>query len=1061
MSAVKAIKSMKETRNRSPTRSMTPPSMEKKDDVFVNEIKVGYMILAQALAALLKSLIRKNFNYWAQLYASRYNQHRFVRANTAASEIQNWYKTVKVTSRQSWQRLQHAIQMCLHRRKAIKSLLNFEMGRRKALVKIHRCIALRRRCHFASRSMERITRWKLLLRKTHYRIVRNAAARHIQRWRRMVASRPEKDRMLILLIIRCGGYSIVRPKIPARHISRGFLEGVNACISQLQKAWFASKGQMALYMLFAARRARLAYEAMLNENATKIQYSWRAYLWIKLMLAAITHNRARRMFRVFRHYQYRKWLRPNKIRRKHRMAIRIQKLFKKNHWLYTLKVRFKLRKALLIFTRAKKTMSAIYIQRAYRSHVAWEKWKKEEARKFYAQQRQKGEIVIKNVCKIQLNWRRNKQPPTSLGFPRHVTMTVRRIKRRQNLQLYIFAMNLQRLARKWLDKRHKALAAKRLKAANTIWRIAKTYVLKQAVWDRVQGTMYKKNKVASVMKKCFRKYLFWRCIKLRCAIRKAINNYYSLQNNAVRRIQRFLTNKITQYYSAVRIAGRRQLKKRRERDAIERFLRIKQKAARFIQHFFKYITYWKQLKIKIDIIRKAIARANLEKKSAISISKYVKYAVAWKRYNRAIKAKYDRIEAERIKREHTLASNTVGKYWRRHKEKYQLNKRFVLRKKMIDVYNELKTAREIAEYERKEALEDVKRTEENMQATIAASWHQGSDATGRNYYYNYVTGESSWIPPEGWKGRALTTWIRNMDERLNVYYYNQQTGESSWLPPCVSCGEQGQRYCAECDVAYCVTCYELNHNEDCDESMQNHTWSLTEYERDVLKAGEVYCIDCKRRTATKVCNTCWDPYCDDCFKYAHHAGNLRLHKGIAYKRAKAGWMVVKARIAGESDYYVNGTTGVTTFEKPEEFLSESELVHKQNFLVHKQNAEELIKQVEKLQYDLESACYERDTVIFDALNGGGKLGEILAKRNAKKKATKSVNMLDSLQSQGDVVLQAQVKNAEPPGFFTKLFYGDKREYRGDMLNPDDRRRGAEKTEYIKSLIDDVENPKKK
>jgi hypothetical protein len=170
-------------------------------------------------------------------------------------------------------------------------------------------------------------------------------------------------------------------------------------------------------------------------------------------------------------------------------------------------------------------------------------------------------------------------------------------------------------------------------------------------------------------------------------------------------------------------------------------------------------------------------------------------------------------------------------------------------------------------------------------------------------------------------------------------------------------------------------------------------------------------------------------------------------------------MVVKARIPGESDYYVNGTTGVTTFEKPEEFLSESELVHKQNFMVHKQNAEELIKQVEKLQYDLEAACYERDTVIFDALNGGGKLGEILAKRNAKKKATKSVNVLDSLQSQGDVVLQAQVKNMEPPGFFSKLFYGDKREYRGDMLNPDDRRRGADKTEYIKSLIDEVEKKK--
>jgi tRNA A22 N-methylase len=42
MSAVKAIKSMKETRNRSPTRSMSPPLVDKKDEVIAKKINKRY-----------------------------------------------------------------------------------------------------------------------------------------------------------------------------------------------------------------------------------------------------------------------------------------------------------------------------------------------------------------------------------------------------------------------------------------------------------------------------------------------------------------------------------------------------------------------------------------------------------------------------------------------------------------------------------------------------------------------------------------------------------------------------------------------------------------------------------------------------------------------------------------------------------------------------------------------------------------------------------------------------------------------------------------------------------
>ena len=37
---------------------------------------------------------------------------------------------------------------------------------------------------------------------------------------------------------------------------------------------------------------------------------------------------------------------------------------------------------------------------------------------------------------------------------------------------------------------------------------------------------------------------------------------------------------------------------------------------------------------------------------------------------------------------------------------------------------------------------------------------QGSDANGRNYYYNYVTGASQWDPPENWAINLADQWVR-------------------------------------------------------------------------------------------------------------------------------------------------------------------------------------------------------------------------------------------------------------------------------------------------------------
>jgi hypothetical protein len=137
-------------------------------------------------------------------------------------------------------------------------------------------------------------------------------------------------------------------------------------------------------------------------------------------------------------------------------------------------------------------------------------------------------------------------------------------------------------------------------------------------------------------------------------------------------------------------------------------------------------------------------------------------------------------------------------------------------------------------------------------------------------------------------------------------------------------------------------------------------------------------------------------------------------------------------------------------------MSHAELVYYQNYISHKAMAESHIKTIEKLQYDLEAACFERDTVIFDALNGGGNIGAILAKRQQGKVKKPQRGEL-KLDKQGDVIANAAVDNAKPVGFLSKLFSGKDQEHRSGMLAPDDRRRGKAQSDFIKNLIDDVEH----
>lgn len=1015
--------------------------------VKMNEIQIGFMVIGERLIHLLHTVLSKKFKIWALLHASRYAAIKYQRYAYFVIQIQRWYRHMTIIKKEPWKMLEHAIQTCLHRRRAIKYMLQLEFSRRQAAIKIRRGIATRRRFHFAARAIQRVFRWVLLYRRIRWRLTRITAARKIQSWRKMLLCRDATDWLLIHLILRSGGYSIVHRKVPKKHAKAwSFLYSVNACISQLQKAWFVSRGNFSLFIKAQARKAKMAHEKLLNDMATLIQSNYRAHLWYLLTLAAFQNNRARRIQRGFRSYQYRCWnLRIIQIRR-HRLTQRIQRAYRTHRWLLFLRNRFKSRKYLIVFLRAKKQLSAIYIQRCYRAKKVYELKKKEEMRQFFALQRLQALQVLKTISKIQRNWRQLKNPAK---FPRHVYLVMKRLYLEKRRKLNTNALIIQKRVKIFIEK----IAAEMLKlknmSAEVIARVTKKYLLRLAIFDRVRATIERRNRASNVIKRNLRGGLWWRLMSIRFSLMRARIDYKILIQQSANSIQRILHGKYMEYHAAVRVAGRRQLWKRRKREEEDRIWKINDKASRKIQKLFKGIKKWNFALRKVAKYRKLF----IERRSAKSIQKLFRSIRCWARYRRVIAAKYARIEAERIAKIHTKASNTIGFFWRRHKELQALSLRFVLRRKMLDVYYDLKAKREKAEADRLDALDDVRKTNENLNTTIAASWKQGSDTQGRNYYYNYVTGESQWLPPENWVMKTLDVYIRSIDERMNVYYYNQQTGDSRWLPPCVICALESSKWCVDCGVAYCDDHFDNTHSIEADETMQDHTWSAVEYEKEKLSPGDIYCVECKRRTAKRMCTTCWDAYCDDCFKFVHHIGALKFHKTIPYRKAKKGWICVKGRVSGEQDYYINGTTGETTFDKPEELMSPQERIYFENFKSHQKQAEDHVKSIEQLQIDLEATKYERDSILYEALNGNKNVASLLRKKPKEKLG---------IDETGSDVLAATISNAKQSGGggIMSIFTGDKAgAYRQNILRPTERVRGKARSDYIKSLLD--EDDKKK
>ena len=285
-------------------------------------------------------------------------------------------------------------------------------------------------------------------------------------------------------------------------------------------------------------------------------------------------------------------------------------------------------------------------------------------------------------------------------------------------------------------------------------------------------------------------------------------------------------------------------------------------------------------------------------------------------------------------------------------QRYLLKLRFRARARQLEAFAEADRRVLGAKGAAGEALEAQEAAEDALELMKLAGWKMGADATGANYYYNWVTGESSWEKPEGWEPPVADVWVKNTDPKGNVFYFNQITQETAWFPPCAVCNRnEARKICFDCGSKnYCNDCFDAAHHHDgVEPEMAEHRWKGADADKEELKHGEKFCVLCATRVAREVCTTCRDAYCNQCFKESHAVGALAAHQSMAFDEYKKGWQEVRGRVEGEATYYFHASTGQNTYEKPTELMLDDERAEHEKYVKWRAACEAHNKKIDKLQ----------------------------------------------------------------------------------------------------------------
>lgn len=579
----------------------------------MNEKQLGCLVISKQFFNLFNQLCYNKFYKWAFYYSSRYNAVRSKRLNLIATEIQTWYRHCKLLRKEPFRRFTEAVLSCLHKRRAIKHLVQFEMSRRNALEKIRKAIVTRRRYYFAARSIQRVYRWLKLLRRVSIYLIRVNGVRKIKRWYQKVTKRrSSRDKVVIKLLCRCGGYTQVMDKMPQNELSSGLFEGIDLLVRKLQRSWFRCIGKLALYQAFAARRAKLMYQKMINEKATTLQNNVRAYLWRLLMHAARINIRARRIQRAYRSFKWRSAACEGTARLQVRRIRRLQHWVRRVLWRKHLIWRFLERRRAINLRLCQEQDMALLVQRVYRGSAVRKREKRLAQQRYYSAQRDQLDVVLKFVWCFQRNWR---QLMTPYLFPRHVLRCCQNIIRRQHNVIHRSACILQHAIRRYLNIMRDEKFAIQSAAAHVIWHFTKSYLLKYGIYLRILATRERRIKAANRIKRGLRGGFWLQLMGIRFVLQRLRLDLKKLRHAKSAVIQLWYRRKVREYNMPLRVAGRTQLKKRREREEAERVYRIRHAASYMIQRLVKrYLFVCRSLR-KIDKVRVYYRQRRAQKKN--------------------------------------------------------------------------------------------------------------------------------------------------------------------------------------------------------------------------------------------------------------------------------------------------------------------------------------------------------------------------------------------------------------------------------------------------------------
>jgi len=438
------------------------------------------------------------------------------------------------------------------------------------------------------------------------------------------------------------------------------------------------------------------------------------------------------------------------------------------------------------------------------------------------------------------------------------------------------------------------------------------------------------------------------------------------RTSAASRIQLGWRESMWRYNRPLRIGARLQAAGKVAKERRRRRAALEKKSARIIETGWCKHRDYRRLQARFRERKRLLeaARIRVVQDAAAKLIGF-----AYRRYAdrrelaRRLERRAEAIRRRKIWEEKCRQAGLIQRCYRKYKDRQMLWRKFEARAMELQAQR-LQQQRVI---EAKIAAQHARDAQDVARVALKqmefSGWKMGSDQFGQNYYYNVITGETSWTKPEGWVPPEDEVWVKNVTDKGLTFYFNQISGETAWFPPCDSCREmEGKKICFDCSLTLCNSCFARIHAE---EGKEEHRWRAADQEKEELEQGEQHCVHCETRKAERTSTLGRDSYCVECWNEIFSHGWLKTVEWIPYWEFKKGWQAVSSRNPKDPPYYFNPKTGEETYDKPLELMLPEERAEHQKFQEFKTASEKYVKQIEKLQHDKEALEYEKDMRFFE------------------------------------------------------------------------------------------------